>query len=96
VVQPGGIGTNFSTGSGNEASQLATSQGYDKFAFDTNAIFADLRRKKLASEADMASIIHEAAVAGSGQLCHVAIVGIESWFQAGHESPKAAYIKPMG
>jgi hypothetical protein len=68
VVQPVGVGTNFSTGSGNDASQLATSQGYDKFVSDTNAMFANLRRRELVSEDHMARIIHEAAAAGVSQI----------------------------
>ncbi len=73
MIEPGGVvSTKFGQRSGAEAAQNAMLPDYDKFVAHTNAVFAGLRASRVATEADVAKVIYEAATDGKEQLRYVA------------------------
>lgn len=73
IVEPGGvISTNFGKRSSDEAAHNLALADYDAFVAGANAIFADLRTQRLATEQDVAQVIFGAATDGTTRLRYVA------------------------
>jgi NAD(P)-dependent dehydrogenase (short-subunit alcohol dehydrogenase family) len=96
LIEPGGVvETNFVGRSGQEAAHAPTLPDYDAFAAATATIFAGLKGNRLASEADVATVIFEAATDGSDQLRYVATEDIKPLLKARRETSETEYIKFM-
>ena len=96
IVEPGGvISTNFGKRSGEEAAHNATPADYDKFVAGANAIFANLRTQRKASEEDVAKVIFGAATDGTDQLRYVATEDIMPLVKARRETSEQQYIEFM-
>ncbi len=96
IVEPGGvISTSFGKRSGAEAGQNASIADYDAFVARTNAVFAGLRGERLATEADVAKVIFDAATDGTNQLRYVATADILPLVKARRETSEKEYIELM-
>ncbi|WP_394778209.1 SDR family oxidoreductase [Undibacterium sp.] len=96
VVEPGGvISTSFGQRSGAEAGQVSALADYDAFITATNAVFAQLRSQRLATEEDVAKVIYDAATDGSDQLRYVATDDIRPLVKARRETSEADYMQLM-
>jgi NAD(P)-dependent dehydrogenase (short-subunit alcohol dehydrogenase family) len=96
IVEPGGVtGTNFGKRTGEEAARNTTLADYDAFVARTNAIFADLRTQRLASENDVAEVIFAAATDGTDRLRYVATDDILPLVRARRETSEEDYVALM-
>jgi NAD(P)-dependent dehydrogenase (short-subunit alcohol dehydrogenase family) len=96
IVEPGGvINTNFGKRSGQEALRNASLADYEDFVTRMNAVFAGLRGERLATEADVAKVIFEAATDGTDQLRYVATADILPLVKARRETSEKEYIELM-
>lgn len=96
IIEPGGVvGTNFGKRSGEEAARNAPLADYDAFVARTNAIFADLRTQRLATEEDVAEVIFAAATDGTDRLRYVATDDIVPLVKARRETSEEDYIAFM-
>jgi NAD(P)-dependent dehydrogenase (short-subunit alcohol dehydrogenase family) len=96
IVEPGGVvSTNFGKRSGQEALQNASLADYEGFVTRMNAVFAGLRGERLATEADVAKVIFEAATDGTNQLRYVATADILPLVKARRETSEKEYMETM-
>jgi NAD(P)-dependent dehydrogenase (short-subunit alcohol dehydrogenase family) len=96
IVEPGGvISTNFGKRSGEEAAHNAALADYDRFVAGANALFANLRTQRKASEEDVAKVIFSAATDGTDQLRYVATEDIMPLVKARRETSEQQYIEFM-
>jgi NAD(P)-dependent dehydrogenase (short-subunit alcohol dehydrogenase family) len=96
IVEPGGVvSTDFGKRSGQEAAHNASLPDYDAFVTAANATFASLRAGRLATEEDVATVIHTAATDGTRQLRYVATADIEPLVKARRETSEQEYIALM-
>ncbi len=96
IVEPGGvISTNFGKRSSEEAAHNAALADYDKFVAGANALFANLRTQRKASEEDVAKVIFSAATDGTDQLRYVATDDIVPLVKARRETSEQQYIEFM-
>lgn len=96
IVEPGGvISTNFGKRSGEEAAHNAALADYDKFVAGANALFANLRTQRLASEEDVAKVIFSAATDGTDQLRYLGTEDIAPLVKARRETSEQQYIEFM-
>jgi NAD(P)-dependent dehydrogenase (short-subunit alcohol dehydrogenase family) len=68
IVEPGGVGTNFSKRSGEEYVQSPAPQEYGPFVEHTNAIFNQMRAARLMTPEEVASVIFTATTDGTTRL----------------------------
>jgi NAD(P)-dependent dehydrogenase (short-subunit alcohol dehydrogenase family) len=96
MIEPGGVlSTNFGRRSGAEAAQNRALPDYDVFVAHTNAVFADLRAARLATEEDVAQVIYQAATDGTDRLRYIATEDIKPLIKARRESSEEDYIALM-
>jgi NAD(P)-dependent dehydrogenase (short-subunit alcohol dehydrogenase family) len=96
IVEPGGVlETGFGNRSASEASQAAVPAGYDGFVADALKAFDGLRSARLATSADVAQVIFDAASDGTDRLRYVATKDIEPLVKARRETSEDAYIALM-
>jgi NAD(P)-dependent dehydrogenase (short-subunit alcohol dehydrogenase family) len=96
IVEPGGVvSTNFGRRSGQEALRNASLADYEDFVTRMNVVFAGLRGERLATEADVAKVIFEAATDGTNQLRYVATADIVPLVKARRETSEKEYIELM-
>ncbi|EJN06531.1 SDR family oxidoreductase [Phyllobacterium sp. YR531] len=96
VVEPGGvISTKFGQRSGAEAGQAQSIPDYEPFVTSSLAIFETMRGQRLATEEDVAKVIHDAVTDGTDQLRYVATDDIKPLVRARRETSEAEYIQFM-
>src|SRR5580658_6763371 len=96
IVEPGGvISTNFGKRSGAEAAHNASLPEYEGFVTHTQAVFAELRASRHATQEDVARVIFEAATDGKNQLRYLATTDIAPLVKARRETSEAEYIEFM-
>ncbi len=96
IVEPGGvISTNFGKRSSDEAAHNIALADYDAFVAGANALFADLRTQRLATEQDVAQVIFGAATDGTTRLRYVATGDILPLVKARRETSEEEYNRFM-
>jgi len=96
IVDPGGvISTNFGKRSSDEATHNIPLADYDAFVAGANALFADLRTQRLATEQDVAQVIFGAATDGTTRLRYVATDDILPLVKARRETSEEEYMEFM-
>ena len=96
IVEPGGVlSTNFGKRSGEEAAHNDALADYDKFVAGANALFANLRTQRKASEEDVAKVIFGAATDGTDQLRYLGTEDIAPLVMARRETSEQQYIEFM-
>jgi NAD(P)-dependent dehydrogenase (short-subunit alcohol dehydrogenase family) len=95
LVEPGGVRTNFSNRSAHENAQASSIPDYDAFIAGSNAVFADLSSKRLASTQQVAQVIFEAATDGSKRLRYLGTEDIAPLVKARRELPDQDYVDFM-
>ncbi|MDB6115028.1 MAG: short-chain dehydrogenase [Lacunisphaera sp.] len=96
MIEPGGVvSTKFGERSGAEAAQNTALPDYDAFVARTSAVFASLRNARLATEADVAKVIFEAATDGTDRLRYIATEDIKPLVKARRETSEEEYLALM-
>lgn len=97
IVEPGGVlETGFGQRSAHEATQLdAAPADYDTFVAGALQVFDGMRAARLATSADVARVIVEAANDRSDRLRYVATEDIQPLVKARRESSEEAYMALM-
>lgn len=97
IVEPGGVlDTQFSQRLAREAAEApAAPDDYAEFIAGSEQVFAGLRANRLATSADVASVIFDAVTDGTTQLRYVATDDIKSLVDARRSSSEAEYMKMM-
>ena len=97
IVGPGGVlDTQFSQRLAREAAEApAAPEDYADFIAGTEEVFAGLRANRLATSADVASVIFDAVTDGTTQLRYVATEDIKPLVHARRSSSEDEYLEMM-
>lgn len=97
IVEPGGVlDTQFSQRLAREAAEApAAPEDYADFIAGTEEVFAGLRANRLATSADVASVIYDAVTDGTTQLRYVATEDIKPLVDARRSGSEEEYLQLM-
>jgi NAD(P)-dependent dehydrogenase (short-subunit alcohol dehydrogenase family) len=95
LVEPsGGVSnTDFSKRMGDERAQTTSLADYDEFIARTNAAYAGMRAKRIATADEVAQVLHDAATDGTNRLRYFTGEDTGDFVKAKHEMSDSDYLE---